>query len=70
MCHVKRLDLIGTMEAASILRQTRATVNRRVAAGDLHPVGSIGKRGIHVFDRAEIERIAEKDAHTTEVQTS
>lgn len=62
--------LIGSAEAGRLLGLSRNGVNRRVAAGDLHPVGSIGKRGIHVFDRAEIERIAEKDARTTEVQTS
>lgn len=70
MIFVNHIDLIGSKQAADILRQSRATVNRMVAAGDLHPVGSIGKRGIHVFDRAEIERIAEKDAHTTQVQAS
>lgn len=62
MIHMNHLDLIGTTEAAKILRQTRTTVARRVANGDLHPVGSIGPRQIHVFDRAEIERLAESEA--------
>lgn len=62
--------LIGSAEAGRLLGLTRNGVNRRVDAGQLIPVGRIGRRGIRVFDRAEIERIAEKDARTTEVQTS
>ncbi|WP_425292157.1 helix-turn-helix domain-containing protein [Corynebacterium mastitidis] len=54
-------DLIGSTEAAKILGQTRVTIARRVASGDLRPVGRIGRRGIHVFDRAEIERLAESE---------
>ncbi|WP_055121359.1 helix-turn-helix domain-containing protein [Corynebacterium oculi] len=63
---MRHLDLIGTTEAAKILHQTRTTIARRVASGDLHPVGSIGPRKIHVFDRAEIERIANEETPTPE----
>jgi len=41
---------------------SRKGVNHRVARGALNPVGEIGKRGIRVFDRAEIERIAAEGA--------
>lgn len=54
--------LIGSAEAGRLLGLTRNGVNRRVDAGQLIPVGRIGRRGIHVFDRAEIERLAESEA--------
>lgn len=54
--------LIGTKEAAGLLGITRAQVNRRVLDGKLTPLGEFGERGIRVFDRAEIERLAAEEA--------
>ena len=53
--------LIGTTETAALLGLSRAAVNKRVAAGTLVPAGEVGPRAIRVFDRAEIERLAEKE---------
>lgn len=61
MCPMTNPVLIGTKEAASLLGITRAQVNRRVLAGKLSPLGEFGERGIRVFDRAEIERLAAEE---------
>lgn len=53
--------LIGTNEVADLLGISRAQVNRRVIAGKLTPLGEFGKRGIRVFDLADIEALAEKE---------
>ncbi|WP_156801754.1 helix-turn-helix transcriptional regulator [Corynebacterium mastitidis] len=55
-------ELIGSAEAGRLLGLSRNGVNRRVENGTLTPAGRIGRRGIHVFDRAEIERLAESEA--------
>lgn len=52
-------SLIGTQEAAKILGITRAGINNRVNTGRLTPFGEIGPRGIRLFNRAEIEKLAE-----------
>ena len=62
MCPMTNPVLIGTKEAAGLLGITRAQVNRRVLAGKLTPLGEFGERGIRVFDRAEIERLAAEEA--------
>lgn len=61
MCPMTNPVLIGTKEAASLLGITRAQVNRRVLSGKLTPLGEFGERGIRVFDRAEIERLAAEE---------
>lgn len=55
-------SLIGTQEAAKILGITRAGINNRVNTGRLKPVGEIGPRGIRLFNRADIEKLAESKA--------
>lgn len=55
------LELIGTADAARILGLTRGGVNRRVELGTLTPYATIGPREIRVYDRAEIERLAEDE---------
>lgn len=62
MCPMTNPVLIGTKEAAVLLGITRAQVNRRVLDGKLTPLGEFGERGIRVFDRAEIEALACKEA--------
>ncbi len=59
MATMTQLDLIGTLEAAELLGVTRAGINNRVNTGRLTPVGEIGPRGIRLFNRAEIEKLAE-----------
>ena len=54
-------DLLGTKEVAEIMGTNRTTINRWVDSGRIKPVGSVGKRGIRVFDRAEIEALAEAE---------
>lgn len=54
-------DLIGTTEAAKILGLTREGVRKRIISGALTPHSTIGTRGINVFDRAEIEALAERE---------
>lgn len=51
-------SLIGTAEVGKILGISRKGVNKRVDTGRLTPIGTIGKRGIRVFDRSEIEKLA------------
>lgn len=55
-----QINLLGTKEVAEIMGTNRATINRWVDSGRIKPVGSVGKRGIRVFDRAEIEALAEE----------
>lgn len=52
-------DLLTTAQAAEILGKTPRTVQRMVAAGLLTPATTLpGKTGAHLFDRAEVERLA------------
>lgn len=62
MTLMTQLDLIGTLEVAELLGVTRATVNRMVNEGTITPAGKIGSRGIRLFTRAEIEKLAEAEA--------
>ncbi|MFW9221547.1 helix-turn-helix domain-containing protein [Corynebacterium striatum] len=55
------INLLGTKEVAEIMGTNRTTINRWVDSGRIKPVGSVGKRGIRVFDRAEIEALAEAE---------
>lgn len=55
-------ELIGTNEAARLLGVTRATINRWANSGTLTPAGELGARGIRVFDRSEVERLAAAEA--------
>lgn len=61
MSHMTLNELIGTTEAARILGLSRNGLNRRVTAGLICPIGEIGKRGIRVYRRAEIEALAAKE---------
>lgn len=55
-------SLLGTTGAAEKLGLSRQGVLKRVKEGRLSPIGTIGKRGTYVFDRAEIEALAFKEA--------
>lgn len=52
------LDLVGTGEAGEILGCTSQTVRYQVTAGNLEPLGTVGRR--MVFLRSEVEELAEK----------
>ncbi|WP_067200161.1 helix-turn-helix domain-containing protein [Microbacterium sp. XT11] len=52
-------ELIGTAEAAKMLRIDRSSLVRRVRAGTLEPVQKLpAATGAYLFDRALIERLA------------
>lgn len=57
-------ELIGTAEAARILGKSHRTVHRLVESGALKPVMTApgGFRGAFLFDRSEVERLAEAAA--------
>ena len=55
------INLLGTKEVAEIMGTNRATINRWVDRGRIKPVGTVGKRGIRVFDRAAIEELARRE---------
>lgn len=55
-------DLIGTRGAAEILGITTRGVSKAVREGRLVPIARLGDRGVNVFDRAEIERLAAEGA--------
>ena len=61
MSSMTRYKLIGARDVATLLGVSRATVNRWAAEGQLKPVGTVGVRGVRVFDLAEIEALAEKE---------
>lgn len=54
-------ELIGAVEAAGILGISRPGIHKRIREGRLAPFAKIGRRGIYVFDRADIEALAEKE---------
>lgn len=53
-------SLVGTAEAAQILAKSSRTVHRLVDAGKLTPVlvAPGGFKGAYLFDRADIEALA------------
>ena len=54
-------ELIGSREAAEILRMSPMTFNRRVRAGAIPVVQKMpGLRGAYVFSRPTIESIARR----------
>lgn len=55
------LDLVGTSDAAKILGVHPATVTRLVDSDQLKPAGQLGG-GAFVFNRADVEALAEKRA--------
>lgn len=59
---VDHVDVIGAAEAARLLGVSKATVNRRAAAGQLTAVKMPGLTGAHLFDRDEIESLANQKA--------
>lgn len=57
--HVIAANLIGSSEAAAILKVTKPTLTRRVAAGKMTPLARLDNgRGALVFDREAIEQQA------------
>lgn len=58
--HMPKLThLIGSEQAAKILRVTRSTFNRRVSAGKVPIAFEMdGTTGARLFDLEEIERLA------------
>lgn len=58
MDRVTDTDVIGAVEAAKVLRISKATVNRRAAAGELPSRKLPGKTGAYVFERSVVEQIA------------
>lgn len=55
--------LIGSAEAAALLKKDRSAVSRLVGAGKLTPVKKMpGPRGAYVFKRADIEALAGKES--------
>ncbi|WP_408936380.1 helix-turn-helix transcriptional regulator [Corynebacterium tuberculostearicum] len=58
---MSQIELIGTADAAQLLGIGRATVHRWAESGRLNQVGELGKRGVRVFDRAEIEQLAKQE---------
>lgn len=61
MILMSQIELIGTADAAQLLGIGRATVHRWAESGRLNQVGELGKRGVRVFDRAEIEELARRE---------
>jgi len=55
-------DLIGTAEAARIIGKSHRTVHRLVEDGTLTPahIASGGPAGIFLFNRADVEAVAER----------
>lgn len=55
-------ELVGTREAALILDCTMLTVRNLTHAGRIKPVGRIGKRGVFIYRKDDVEALAEKRA--------
>lgn len=57
-------DLIGTAEAATVLKRSIRTVHRMVKAGELTPamIAPGGYVGTWLFNRADVEALAEQRA--------
>lgn len=57
----KNRHLIGSAEAAEIVGVDRSTFTRWVNRGEVCPAVELpGKTGARLFDRAEIERLADR----------
>lgn len=54
-------ELIGAREAAGILGLSVPGLHKRVTDGRLDAFATIGRRGTRVFDRAEIEALADME---------
>lgn len=55
-------ELVGTREATAILNVTMASVRNLTHAGHLTPVGRVGKRGVFIYRRDDVEALAQKRA--------
>lgn len=57
-------DLIGSAEAARLLRKSQRTVHRLVASGALKPAMTApgGFAGVYLFNRADVEALAQDAA--------
>lgn len=49
---------LNSEQVAELLGVNRATVNRRAAAGELPATKLPGRTGAYLFDRADIEQLA------------
>lgn len=56
----KEFDLIGVEEATQITGLCKAAVTQHANAGKLPPVARLGKRGLMVFDRAQVVEYARR----------
>lgn len=57
-------NLIGSREAAHILRTSRSTVQRLASSGELTAAQKLpGTLGAYLFDPAEVQRVAAERAH-------
>lgn len=55
--------LMTTAEAAETLKLSRSQVARLARSGDLpHAAKAPGPRGAYLFDRADVERVAEESS--------
>lgn len=55
------MDLIDSRQVAEILGVSTSTVNRRALTGEIPTVTRTGgRRGVRLFDRAEIAKLAQK----------
>lgn len=53
-------DLIGAAEAARMLELERSTLTRWIHGGKIKPLAQLdGKRGAYVFDRSDVEALAQ-----------
>jgi hypothetical protein len=51
-------DLIGAGEAAALLKISKPTLTRRIAAGTLRPLAQLeGGKGAFIFDRNDIQAL-------------
>jgi predicted site-specific integrase-resolvase len=65
-----KADLVGSVEAASMLGVSRVTFNRWAADGKVPiAVQTAGKTGIRLFERSDIEKLA-KTAKAAETVTA
>ena len=59
ICKATPATIIGSRDAAKLLQTSVDTLHRRIAAGQVEPVGKLaGKTGDYLFDRAAIEALA------------
>lgn len=61
---------LGTVEAAERIGVERSTLSRWVASGRIVPLHKLpGRTGVVLFDPAEVERVRNEYASTTEARS-